>query len=90
MLDPELAQIDRGRLFQLKLRHNAASRAKALESIRQTSPRIGGMLPAIWRVRIGGRMRGRTDYFYSREAAEKAVHDHYNELMMQFIEKGKR
>lgn len=80
-----LADVDRGRLFALKLKHNRRARERALESIQQTSKPIGELLPGIWRVRIGGRMRGRIKYFYSRYAAEQAVHAHYNELMMQFL-----
>ncbi len=91
MADPETEAVNLGRLTRLKFKHNAAAREGALQSIRKASPAIGEALPAIWQVRIGGRMRGRTDYFYSREAAEQAVHDHYNDQMLAFVQReGKR
>ena len=74
----ELAAARLGRLVKLKFRRNMQARQAALASIR---PLPNGRLQA----RIGGRMRGRTESFPSRVAAERAVNNHYNEVMMQFI-----
>jgi hypothetical protein len=71
-----------GRLFQLKLKRNYAARVAALESIRLVSP---GRAGSRWEARIGGKMRGRTERFASKDAATYAVNYHYNEQMMQFI-----
>jgi len=79
MSDPDLAAVDLGRLARLKFKKNTQAREDALGSIRY----ITGL--ACWRVRIGGRVRGQILEFLTREQAEKAVHDHYNEQMMQFI-----
>lgn len=72
------AALDHGRLIHLKFRRSAAARAQSLASIRQ---RPDGQ----WQARIGGRMRGRTEVFRSRQAAETAVHEHYNTCLMTFI-----
>ena len=70
--------ISDGRLFQLRLERSAAARTDALTSIRQ--------LPCgRWTARIGGRLRGRTETFLSRRAAEMAVKAHYDDAMMRRI-----
>lgn len=77
----EVEQVNRGRLFALKLKHNHASRTNALQSIRQ--------LPnGKWRARIGGRVRGKFYQFPGYLQAEKAVNDHYNDQLMKFLGKG--
>lgn len=76
--DHDKERVHTGRLFTLRLKRSAHARQTALESIRQ--------LPnGRWQVRIGGRVRGRTLEFSSRRSAEEAVHDHYNEAMLQFV-----
>lgn len=65
------ALVRRGRLFRLKIERNRVARQEALGSIRDVP---GGGFSA----RIGGRMRGRTETFASRKAAEDAVMTHYN------------
>jgi hypothetical protein len=64
----------RGRMFRLRLIRNQAARSEALASIRQT--------PKGWQARLGGRMRGRTETFGTKAAAERAVNDHYNEAAL--------
>jgi hypothetical protein len=66
-----------GTLLKLRLRRNAAARAEALASIRPT--------PKGWQARIGGRMRGRTETFPTRAAAERGVDAHYNEAAHAFV-----
>lgn len=77
-----------GRLFQLKLKRNYATRVAALESIRLVSP---GRAGSRWEARIGGKMRGHTLHFASKVSATYAVDYHYNEQMVQFVrEHGRR
>jgi hypothetical protein len=67
-----------GRLVQLKFLRSASARRDALDSIRP--------LPSgYWQARIGGRMRGRTVEFLTREAAERAVNKHYNEALLSAL-----
>lgn len=76
----ETPTLDAGRLIALKFKRNGAARDEALKSIR---PVPGGKFTA----RIGGRVRGRTERFLTRRLAEKAVNDHYNGVMMQWLQK---
>lgn len=78
MDEETLEPVQRGRLFQLKLRRNAAARKDALASIR---PRPQGN----WQVRIGGRVRGRWLVLPTRAAAERAANDHYNAAMQAYL-----
>lgn len=66
--------LDRGRLFTLRMRRNAAARRDALETVRQ---RPDGQ----WQARIGGRMRGKVVLCPTQARAEAAVNDHYNEAL---------
>lgn len=75
--------VNRGRLVQLKFRRSHAARQDALASVRQ---RPDGK----WQARIGGRMRGRTEVFRSRQTAEAAVNEHYNDRLMEFIRRGSK
>ena len=67
-----------GRLFRLRLRRSQAARDDALAGVRR---RPDGR----WQVRIGGRMRGRTLVFASRQAANEAVGFHYNQEAMKWL-----
>lgn len=71
--------VDAGRLFQIKLRHSAAARARAKATIR--------LLPnGKWCARIGGRVRGVTvSNFFTQADAERAVDDYYNEAMLAWV-----
>lgn len=72
--EPE--QLRRGRLFQLKLRHNKAARDAARETLRE---RPDGQ----WQARIGGRLRGRTVVSPLRRVVEAEIEEHYNGLMVE-------
>lgn len=80
---PGLEPVNIGRLFKLKAARNLAARVDALASIREL-PRGG------WQVRIGGRLKGRTEQFRTRPEAVAAVHSHYNALMHAFIQTHRR
>jgi hypothetical protein len=84
MTDPDLADVHLGRLMQLKLKRSSQARRDALDTLQRTPK-------GLWRVRIGGRMRGTWREFPSQEAAEHAVHAHYNDQMLAFVQReGKR
>lgn len=70
--------LDRGRLLKLKVQRTAECRSDALRSIRQ--------IPKGWQAQIGGRILGRTEVFKTKADAITAVHEHYNEAMLRFIE----
>ena len=69
--------ISEGRLFSLRLKRSAAARADAKATI---CPVPGGYV-----ARIGGRMRGRVDRFQTRRSAERAVDDHYNAALLNYV-----
>lgn len=75
----EQEQLDRGRLFRLKMHHNCHARQQALATIRQ---RPDGQ----WQARIGGRLRGRTVVHRLRRVVEADVNAHYTERMMRLVE----
>ena len=66
-----------GRLFMLRLSRNAASRQAALASVAPAG--------AVWTARLGGAVRGTTYRFRTRDAAVRAVHDHYNAALMRHV-----
>lgn len=79
----ESASARRGRLFKLRLQRSRAAREDALASVRQ--------LPnGRWQARIGGRMRGKTVQFASRDLAQHAVHTHYDLAMLAFVKENRR
>jgi hypothetical protein len=69
----DLARLQRrdGRLFTLQLERSQAARGEAEASVRELP---GGL----WQARIGGRLRGATQRFVSRQAALEAIRAHYN------------
>lgn len=67
-----LVPVDRGTLFQLRIRKNHEARQAALQTIRM---RPDGQ----WQARIGGPIRGRTMHEPTRTRIEQRVHEHYNE-----------
>lgn len=75
----EQDQLDRGRLFRLKMHHNCHARQAALATIRQ---RPDGQ----WQARVGGKVRGWTVVHRLRRVVEGDVHAHYSELMMRLVE----
>jgi len=71
--------VRRGRLFKLRLKRSHAARHDALASIRQRPD-------GAWQARIGGRMRGRTLVFGNASEARRAVHEHYNRRLLEFVD----
>lgn len=74
--------MDRTDPVRLRFRRNAESRAAAHRSLHQQPN-------GRWSVRIGGPVRGCLRTFATRAAAERAVDDHYNELMLRFVRGGR-
>lgn len=64
--------------FRLKIKHSHRARQQALQSIERLS---SGRYAA----KIGGVNRGKPQEFMSRAAAERAIHQHYNEHMWRWL-----
>lgn len=72
------APVNRGRLFKMKVDRNRDARQSALSTVREL-PRGG------WQARVGGPVRGRLVLGVSRAAVERAVNDHYNSILHDWV-----
>lgn len=77
------ALILEGRAFKAKLRRNCHARQQCLASLVRTSS-------GWWAGRVGGPKRGELHMAPRRDVIEKAIHCHYNRIMLAWVQARRR